>query len=415
MVVLINMIYNPITIVFLIITTVYSIVQIFKNISLYNFINEKLKEVGNNYTMSNLYTRVKENLYNYKKENTYAEVNIGTFIEENIADLKYKNKFVLDKIKESKNASSTCILLGVLGTFVGLSMMLISVDTSDIINSLPETISSMQTAFITSIFGIVCSLIISSFIRSKDSEHALVQLMLKIENLLTAEVSHYKSQLMDSKIEDVKNTIKQISESIESIEEFDKISKDLHEFNRGFTGSVDVLKGLLEGSDNSIRIFDQSIRKLDKQFNIMNIKFEDLFDKYDNQDNMNKEILLEIKESSKHIYDSTENQNGIKDYLKNINVGVEMYEEKAKDILEKLINHEDNLLYAQRELIEERVELDKTIKNLSNIITVSSDDIQNKLELVFKYADIYKEAQNIAGINNNGFDNEEIYDVEKNL
>ncbi|MEF9990626.1 MAG: MotA/TolQ/ExbB proton channel family protein [Romboutsia sp.] len=365
--------------------------------------------------MSNLYTRVKENLYNYKKENTYAEVNIGTFIEENIADLKYKNKFVLDKIKESKNASSTCILLGVLGTFVGLSMMLISVDTSDIINSLPETISSMQTAFITSIFGIVCSLIISSFIRSKDSEHALVQLMLKIENLLTAEVSHYKSQLMDSKIEDVKNTIKQISESIESIEEFDKISKDLHEFNRGFTGSVDVLKGLLEGSDNSIRIFDQSIRKLDKQFNIMNIKFEDLFDKYDNQDNMNKEILLEIKESSKHIYDSTENQNGIKDYLKNINVGVEMYEEKAKDILEKLINHEDNLLYAQRELIEERVELDKTIKNLSNIITVSSDDIQNKLELVFKYADIYKEAQNIAGINNNGFDNEEIYDVEKNL
>ncbi|MEG0843718.1 MAG: hypothetical protein RRZ84_03695 [Romboutsia sp.] len=412
---MINMIYNPITIVFLIITTVYSIVQIFKNISLYNFINEKLKEVGNNYTMSNLYTRVKENLYNYKKENTYAEVNIGTFIEENIADLKYKNKFVLDKIKESKNASSTCILLGVLGTFVGLSMMLISVDTSDIINSLPETISSMQTAFITSIFGIVCSLIISSFIRSKDSEHALVQLMLKIENLLTAEVSHYKSQLMDSKIEDVKNTIKQISESIESIEEFDKISKDLHEFNRGFTGSVDVLKGLLEGSDNSIRIFDQSIRKLDKQFNIMNIKFEDLFDKYDNQDNMNKEILLEIKESSKHIYDSTENQNGIKDYLKNINVGVEMYEEKAKDILEKLINHEDNLLYAQRELIEERVELDKTIKNLSNIITVSSDDIQNKLELVFKYADIYKEAQNIAGINNNGFDNEEIYDVEKNL
>ncbi len=82
--------------------------------------------------------------------------------------------------------------------------MLLCVDTKDIINSLPSTISSMQTAFTTSIFGVVFSLIIGYFTKIKDCEHVLIQIMLKSENLLTSEITHFKSERIDLKVEEVK-------------------------------------------------------------------------------------------------------------------------------------------------------------------------------------------------------------------
>jgi len=274
-----SLIINGITITFLIITIGYSIINIITNKSLYNHINEDYKRLSEDYQRSLLYNNIKSKYNAYLIENSYAEISITSFIEEVCTGFIFKNKPMLEKIRSIKNSSSTCILLGVLGTFVGLSLMLLTINTNDIINSLPATISSMQTAFITSICGIVCSIAINILLGYNDCEQSLVQLMLKCENLLTAEVTHEKSQSIDSKIEDVKDTIKQISKSIESIERFDQISKDLHEFNDEFIGGIEALKNLLLGSQDSIKTFDQSIRKLDKQFNILNIKFAKLFAK----------------------------------------------------------------------------------------------------------------------------------------
>lgn len=413
---------NPVTVIFLVVTILYSVVKILENKSLYDFINENLGDVGNNYRRSRLYSQVIDKYNGYMQDVSHADINITSLTEEIVASLTFKNKFVLDKVRSIKNAPSICILLGVLGTFVGLSTMLLSVNTNDLINSLPQTISSMQTAFITSIFGIVFSLVLGFIVRDKDCEHVLIQLMLKIENLLTAEVTHSKSEVMDSKVEDVKNTIKQISKSIESIEKFDKISKDLNDFNDEFISGIEALKDLLEGSENSIKTFDQSVRKLDKQFSIMNIKFTKLFDKYDNQEDINKEILLDIKESAKNIYDSTENQAKIKEYIKNINAGFAIYERSAQDLLTKLISHEGEVLSSQVELKDQKIELDDTIKNLSAIVSSSSKDIEDKLSMIFNYIDIYKEAKNIIYIDDNMnikdleadfFRSEEIYEVEK--
>ncbi|MCC0634134.1 hypothetical protein KGF48_17015, partial [Clostridioides sp. ZZV15-6388] len=281
---------NPITILFLLAITLYSIFKIVENNKLYLFVSSKLEEINRDYKTSVFYSKIRNDYYTYSKENPYADVNITSFVEEVVSDLKYNNLPILEKIRSIKNSSSISILLGVLGTFVGLSTMLLCVDTKDIINSLPSTISSMQTAFTTSIFGVVFSLIIGYFTKIKDCEHVLIQIMLKSENLLTSEVTHIKSERMDLKVEEVKNTIKQISKSIEAIEKFDKISKDLNDFNDEFISGIEALKSLLEGSQSSIKTFDQSVRKLDKQFNILNVKFVKLFDKYDNQDNINKEI-----------------------------------------------------------------------------------------------------------------------------
>lgn len=339
---------NPITILFLLAITVYSVFKIIENNRVYSFVSSKLDEINRDYKTSEFYKKVRDDYYTYSKENPYADVNITSFIEEVVSDLKHNNLPLLEKIRSIKNSSSISILLGVLGTFVGLSTMLLCVDTKDIINSLPSTISSMQTAFTTSIFGVVFSLIIGYFTKIKDCEHVLIQIMLKSENLLTSEITHFKSERMDLKVEEVKNTIKQISKSIEAIEKFDKISKDLNDFNDEFISGIEALKSLLEGSQSSIKTFDQSVRKLDKQFNILNIKFVKLFDKYDNQDNINKEILFDIKESSKNIYNATESQFKIRDYIKNINAGFALYERSAQDLLTKLMTHENKISQNQK-------------------------------------------------------------------
>ncbi|MCC0672949.1 methyl-accepting chemotaxis protein [Clostridioides sp. ES-S-0145-01] len=375
---------NPITILFLLAITVYSIFKIMENNKLYLFVSSKLEEINQDYKTSVFYSKIRNDYYTYSKENPYADVNITSFVEEVVSDLKYNNLPILEKIRSIKNSSSISILLGVLGTFVGLSTMLLCVDTKDIINSLPSTISSMQTAFTTSIFGVVFSLIISYFTKIKDCEHVLIQIMLKAENLLTSEVTHIKSERMDLKVEEVKNTIKQISKSIEAIEKFDKISKDLNDFNDEFISGIEALKSLLEGSQSSIKTFDQSVRKLDKQFNILNVKFVKLFDKYDNQDNINKEILFDIKESSKNIYNSTESQHKIKDYIRNINAGFALYERSAQDLLTKLMTHENKISQNQKILLDEKYTLDDSIKNLSSIIENFSNDLQAKLDIMFE-------------------------------
>ncbi|MGO0882531.1 hypothetical protein ACTPDI_07060 [Clostridioides difficile] len=375
---------NPITILFLLAITLYSIFKIIENNKLYLFVSTKLEEINRDYKTSVFYNKIRNDYYTYSKENPYADVNITSFVEEVVSDLKYNNLPILEKIRSIKNSSSISILLGVLGTFVGLSTMLLCVDTKDIINSLPSTISSMQTAFTTSIFGVVFSLIIGYFTKIKDCEHVLIQIMLKSENLLTSEVTHIKSERMDLKVEEVKNTIKQISKSIEAIEKFDKISKDLNDFNEEFISGIEALKSLLEGSQSSIKTFDQSVRKLDKQFNILNVKFVKLFDKYDNQDNINKEILFDIKESSKNIYNSTESQHKIKDYIRNINAGFALYERSAQDLLTKLMTHENKISQNQKILLDEKYTLDDSIKNLSSIIENFSDNLQAKLDIMFE-------------------------------
>lgn len=407
---------NPVTVIFLLLIIVYTVFKVLENRNLYDFIRRDLDDLNENYKNSRVYANVKSKYQIYMDEKDYADINVTSFIEEIASNLTYKNKYLLDEIKSIKNASSICILLGVLGTFVGLSTMLLSVNTKDIINSLPATISSMQTAFTTSIFGIISSLIINICIRHYNCEHNLLQLMLKLENLLTSEITNRKSSIMDTKIEEVKSTIKQISKSIEAIERFDKISKDLNDFNDEFISGIEALKDLLEGSGNSIKTFDQSVRKLDKQFNILNIKFNKLFDKYDNQDEINTEILLEMKETSKNIYDTTESQFKIRDYIKNLNAIFSLYERSAQDLLQKLISHEEEALIKQNNISTESIELENTVKDLSSIVNLASYDIQSKLDMVFNYIDLYKEASNVNKSEIESIDDtnlEEIYEIEK--
>ena len=391
-----GVVINNITIVFLIITILYSILNIISNKSLYNFIKEDYKKLNKDYKNSELYINTKAKYNKYVLDNTNANINISSFIEEMCTDFTFKDKGLLERIKAIKNSSSTCVLIGVLGTFVGLSTMLLSINTNDIINSLPASINSMQTAFITSICGIICSIIINIFINRKDCENALVQLMLKLENLLTSEVTNLKAIEADNKIEELKDTIKQISKSIESFESLEEVSTNLIEFNKEFTKGIKTLEDLLGESKNSIERLNKGVSSLDKQFTIINLKFNNLFDKYDLQEDISREILNDVKETSK--------------YLNELNNYFSLYEANSQDLLMKLISHENTIINNEQNFIDGGNTLNNSIERLSNIVNDLSNCMADKINLILNYMDLYKEAIEMSS--------EEIYfdeDTSNNL
>ena len=391
-----GVVINSITIVFLIITILYSILNIISNKSLYNFIKEDYRGLNKDYKNSELYISTKVKYNKYVLENANANINVSSFIEEMCTDFTFKDKGILERIKAIKNSSSTCVLIGVLGTFVGLSTMLLSINTNDIINSLPASINSMQTAFITSICGIICSIIINIFINRKDCENALVQLMLKLENLLTSEVTNLKAIEADNKIEELKDTIKQISKSIESFESLEEVSTNLIEFNKEFTNGIKALEDLLGESKHSIERFNKGLSSLDKQFTIINLKFNNLFDKYDLQEDISREILNDVKETSK--------------YLNELNNYFSLYESNSQDLLLKLISHENAIISNEQNFIDGGNTLNNSIERLSNIVNDLSNCMADKINLILNYMDLYKEAIEMSS--------EEIYfdeDTSNNL
>jgi len=273
-------------------------------------------------------------------------------------------------------------------------------------------IGSMQIAFATSIVGIICSVTINAYIKYKNCESILLQLMLKLENIMTVKSSNNKGEVLDSKLNEIKVCIKDISKAISAIERFDKISKDLHDFNDDFISSIEQLGNMLNGSNDSIKAFDQSIRKLDKQFSILNLKFVKLFDTYESQSEIYNEIVENVKESSKDIKTVNQSQLAIKDYIRDVNAGFALYERNIQDLMVKLISHENNLLIKQNSMNENNVTLKEDIHKLTSVINEQARSIIDQLELVFKYIDIYKEALDMSNSMSleSAVKNNEVYD-----
>lgn len=64
----------------------------------------------------------------------------------------------LDNIKHKTGHKSDYTTLGMLGTFLGIAVGLFSFDSSNINNSIPQLLSGLKFAFVTSIVGLVCSI-----------------------------------------------------------------------------------------------------------------------------------------------------------------------------------------------------------------------------------------------------------------
>jgi hypothetical protein len=87
---------------------------------------------------------------------------------------------VLFSLLSSKNFRNECISVGILGTFVGISLSLFEFDSNKVSDSIPAFINGLKFAFITSGSGVIASIILS--LSKPDSEASDLRELVRLQN-----------------------------------------------------------------------------------------------------------------------------------------------------------------------------------------------------------------------------------------
>lgn len=240
----------------------------------------------------------------FSKSTTNGTDNINTevIIEKNI------NKKIIKIEGIFKVIPSTLIGLGLLGTFLGLTLAIFetkgaltgieNINTSS--NALQNPIASMATAFWTSIFGVIGSLILNfinqSIIFYKDEFYN------EIENYLDNEIFAKRAKTFNTIFEEfsvtVKTTMLTLTEEMtvlfkngveELVNKINANSLDLTNSAEALKSYTEKFRSLVESMDNTVENFNKPVSNFSNSVvDFINIseslenKFNRSFDKFDN-------------------------------------------------------------------------------------------------------------------------------------
>jgi len=282
--------------------------------------------------------------------------------------------FFSKKSLPSKKRASLVLITGIFGTFLGVTMSLISFDTSpeNFDQSVPSLISGLQTAFITSLFGLFFNIIIRFKEKTETNSDDLGEELLRVIKSLTKSISDDSESSLVSqfKLLRTENTdgFKRISDSFENFAE--KIVEDNS-------------KSLIEALEEVIRDFNSKIsEQLGDNFKKFNESLSVMLDWHQEYKEQVNNLVTDYKEfrSSAGSLDKTlenisNNHNSIKesnqklyDLIKDFSTEVNSFAELGQKASTSL------------PLIEEKV---TSIVSLSNEhLTVSVDNLKKDIESI---------------------------------
>ncbi|MBB5174042.1 MotA/TolQ/ExbB proton channel family protein [Texcoconibacillus texcoconensis] len=258
-----------------------------------------------------------------KKEN----VKVDTFVQKKFSSWRIFNVPVINLIKMVQMTVSIFILVGVLGTFIGLATSLGSIDATgdQLVENVASVLGGIDVAFYTSIAGMGLSLIMTVVTRVANAEYLLTDIMLKTESFLEEEEQDPMNRLIDVS-ETINDSIVQLREtnqqSLQKIEQsfqgfqeytdgLQKSAEDLAKFNDGlsknlqdFTILFEDIKAVTEGFDGAVAMlnknFDQLFfyfKQMDKRNERMANAFENTYKKIEELSSTQMKTLNEFEAS----------------------------------------------------------------------------------------------------------------------
>lgn len=342
------------------------IYSIYRNARIYEFLKGENVLMDGELEKTILFSSMKKK-YEEAKNKTNNDINLQSFIEEYISGFKLGNSKVhlVQEIKLVQTLASTSILIGVLGTFLGLVFSIKGIDQSFADESIAAVLSGIHTAFYTSILGIVFSIIINYVTKIRNGEHLLTQLMLKIENeLFYTENKSIDLQLVES-MKDVEKSISQMTEAFTSLknfsEGFEQATVNMNSFNDMFSSNTKTLSSLFGGMERSAKSHHQKLDSIVDEFQMLNkfmTKQEEIqstsmnhlsvatsslttfVDKQNVIQQENANVLYEIQESSNRMFEDSQSS------FENMKVFFDESLLKQKDMIatQKLFEKENSIL-----------------------------------------------------------------------
>jgi len=270
---------------------------------------------------SDILNRIVEE-YRITAKESYSEVNTLAIIEKNfnlhLRGLALGERFI-------KNTNTLLITLGLFGTFVGLTTavaelagIFTKMDISDIIENtgiqqllshLIGSLEGMSVAFVTSLVGVGCSIILTILLTIFSAEEARENLMVQIEEYLDNTIAMVVSQDKETEYTMMNNILR------ETFMEFgDKIQASLKETVENFG---EKLTTVVMDVNVSSQVLDATVEKFDaslanfasnmKDLNDFNINMRNNIERMDVNFIKVAEALTKASDIVVANYDSIEN------------------------------------------------------------------------------------------------------------
>lgn len=334
----------------------------------------------------------------FSKSTIAGTDNINTEV---IIDRHLNNK-VLRLQSISKIIPGTLIGLGLLGTFLGLTLAIFETkgalngieNINTFSNALQSPIASMATAFWTSIFGVIGSIVLN--LSNQSISYYRIQFYTEIENYLDNEVFSRRAKTFNTIFEEfsitVKTTMLTLTEEMtvlfkngveELVNKINSNSIDLTNSAEALKDYTEKFKELVCEMDNTVKNFDEPVDKFNnsvKDFVVISEglekSFNDNFSQFNGSvNNLDNSMLL-----------LSENLNSsFKDFEDVINNSSTILTENIKENSFNVINRIEESLTGFSEGIKENGEniacsMDKTLVNFSNKIDENIDKTEEKFK-----------------------------------
>ncbi|MBO0993422.1 MotA/TolQ/ExbB proton channel family protein [Bacillus sp. SD088] len=256
------MLANPIIELIFMALFIIFILAIGIHISLYmklRRIRNHLKET-NNLDMEPLRTFKEQ----FEKRQEVDTIKAETFVQERFSSWRLWNIPVIGLIKIVQMTVSVFILLGVLGTFIGLTISLGSIQTAEdqLVENVTGVLSGIDVAFYTSIVGMSFSLLMTLLVKFFNTEYMLTDIMLMVESHLEGHEQNGMTRLIQ-----VSETINQSIISLQqtnqqSLQNMEKAFTGFQEYTTGLQQSAKDLAAFNEGLSNNLQDFQELFQQM---------------------------------------------------------------------------------------------------------------------------------------------------------
>ncbi len=279
--------------------------------------------------------------------------------------LTFQAKILYKGIREqSKKYSDNLNSLGLFGTFLGICIGLWYLNPNDITSSIPGFIGSMKVAFMTSVSGLLSSLILNYKVKDESSENA--ELSDVVEAIKVGNMD------LSSGIKGIKETVQNLSKSISGTEEGSLLNQMVlmrSNMNDKFDSLNNEFRDFAKlQAENNTRALVDAIREVIGDFNTK----------------LNEQFGENFKELNNAVGDLVTWQENYKEVVKSTYEKINM----ASDAIET----SKKMLESVQKRFTENMTINKEVKDAIDVLTKENEKMIYKMEAFSQLSETAKDA-----------------------
>lgn len=297
-----------------------------------------------------------------------------TFVQEKFSSWRIFGIPIIGLIKLIQMTISVFILLGVLGTFIGLTISLGSINGADeqLIENVSAVLSGIDIAFYTSIVGMSFSLIMTILVKVCNTEFILTDTMLLVESHLESH-EQYGMHRVITVSEMIHESLQGVVSAFDGFKDYTsglkESARDLALFNEGLSNNLNEFQTLFHQMKEVTDGFGVGTKELNKNFG-------ELFIFFKKADQKNERIINTFEKTSEQFESIAAKQ------LSSFTA----FDERVVDLAEfttKTVNEQAIIAQSVSDISQETRSLVETMQAEKNQLQqIFGTDLSSKLERI---------------------------------